>query len=145
MSEAMCQALLDTIRLLFDRGGNVERGQLLHNAVQRAAPDAIELIRMLLDKGAPTNEIQYKNHAPSWRDRCSFGLGTPLHYAAQDGRVEPVSFLLSRGADPTILDTKGRTVLQSAENYCQLDALISLTVLGASLTLSMVLARNWAL
>jgi hypothetical protein len=115
MSEAMCQASLDTIKRLFDRGGNVERGQLLHNAVQRAAPDAVELVRMLLDKGAPINDIQYKNHAQSWRDRCSFGLGTPLHYAAQDGRAELVLFLLSRGADPTILDTKGRTVLQSAE------------------------------
>ena len=119
----MCQASLDTIKFLFDRGGNFKRGQLLHNAVQRVAPDAIELIRMLLDKGAPINEIQYKNHAPSWRDCCSFGLGTPLHYAAQDGRVEIVSFLLSRGADPTILDTKGRTVLQSAEHYRQLDVI----------------------
>lgn len=123
MSEAMCQASLDTIQLLFDRGGQIERGQLLHHAVQRVAPDAIELIRMLLDKGAPINEIQYKNHAPSWRDRCHFGLGTPLHYAAQDGRVEIVAFLLSRGADPTILDTKGRTVLQSAENYGQWDVM----------------------
>ncbi|XMA20330.1 hypothetical protein WAI453_013121 [Rhynchosporium graminicola] len=82
MSEAMCQASLDTIKLLFERGGNIECGQLLHNAVQRVDPDAIELIGMLLDKGAPINDIQYKNHAPSWRDRCLFGLGTPLYYAA---------------------------------------------------------------
>ena len=95
MSEAMCQASLDTIRRVFDRGGNIEQGQLLHNAVQRAAPDAVELIHMLLDKGAPINGIHYKDHAQSWRDRCYFGLGTPLHYAAQDGRVELVSILLS--------------------------------------------------
>lgn len=119
----MVQASLDTIERLFDRGGNIERGQLLHNAVQRAAPDAVELVRMLLDKGAPINSIQYKNHAPSWRDRCFFGLGTPLHYAANDGRVDLVSLLLSRGADPTILDTKGRTVLQSAEHYRQSDVI----------------------
>jgi ankyrin repeat protein len=121
MSEAMFQASLDTIKRLFDRGGNIERGQLLHNAVQRTAPDTIELVRMLLDKGALINSIQYKNHAASWRDRKSFGLVTPLHYAAQDGRVELVLFLLSRGADPTIPDTTGRTVLQSAEHYHQSD------------------------
>ena len=49
------------------------------------------------------------------------GLGTPLHYAVQDGRIQLVQFLLSRGADPTIKDTKGRTVLQLAEQYHQSD------------------------
>jgi ankyrin repeat protein len=119
MSEAMCLASLDTIKLLFDRGGNIKRGQLLHNAVQRASPDAPELVSSLLDKGISINEIQYQNHAPSWRDRFPFGLGTPLHYAAQEGKVELVKLLLSRGADPTVKNTKGRTVLQSAEFYRQ--------------------------
>ncbi|CZT44840.1 uncharacterized protein RSE6_05081 [Rhynchosporium secalis] len=120
MFEAMCQASLDTIKLLFERGGNIDSGQLLHNAVQRVAPDAIELIGMLLDEGALINDIQYKNFTPSWRDRCLFRRGTRLHYAAQDGLVKLVSFLLSRGADTTILNTKGRTVLQSAEHHGQL-------------------------
>lgn len=119
MSEAMCLASLDTITLLFDRGGDIKRGQLLHNAVQRASPDVLELVSFLLDRGISINEIQYQNHERSWRDRFPFGLGTPLHYAAQEGKVHVVKLLLSRGADPTIKDAKGRTVLQSAEFYRQ--------------------------
>jgi ankyrin repeat protein len=46
-------------------------------------------------------------------------LGSALHYAAQEGKVQLVMLLLSRGADPTVKDTKGRTVLQSAEFYRQ--------------------------
>jgi hypothetical protein len=112
MSEAMCLASLDAINLLFDRGGNIKRGQLLYNAVQRASPDARELVSFLLDRGISINDIQYQNYARSWRDRFPFGLGTPLHYAAQEGKVQLVKLLLYRGADPTVKDTKGRTVLQ---------------------------------
>ncbi|KAG9228138.1 ankyrin repeat-containing domain protein, partial [Amylocarpus encephaloides] len=119
MSEAMCRASLGTIKLLFDHGGNIEQGQLLHHAVQRAAPDVLELVGLLLDRGASINEIQYENHAESWRDRCLFGLGTPLHYAAQSGNIQLVMFLLSKGADATIKDTKGRTAPESAEYYRQ--------------------------
>jgi len=119
MSEAMCRASLGTIKLLSDHGGNIKRGQLLHHAVQRAAPDVLELVGLLLDRDASLNEIQYENHAESWRDRCMFGLGTPLHYAAQRRNVQLLAFLLSGGADATIKGTKGRTAPQSVEYYRQ--------------------------
>jgi len=45
----------------------------------------------------------------------AFGLGTPLHYAAGEGKLELVSYLLQRGADPSIKNTKGRTVIETAE------------------------------
>jgi hypothetical protein len=85
MSEAMCLASLDAINLLFDRGGNIKRGQLLYNAVQRASPDARELVSFLLDRGISTNEIQYQNHARSWRDRFPFGLGSSLCRTGRKG------------------------------------------------------------
>lgn len=38
------------------------------------------------------------------------------------GKVDVVGYLLSRGADTTILDTKGRTALERAERENQTDA-----------------------
>ncbi|TAQ86990.1 hypothetical protein B7494_g4695 [Chlorociboria aeruginascens] len=115
MSKAMHHASLNTIRTLFSRGGDVKKGQLLHNAMFRDKPDAIELVGLLLDMGALINEIHYENHSQSFVERCAFALGTPLHYAAQEDKPELVSYLLQRGADPSIRDTAGMTVLERAE------------------------------
>lgn len=114
MSEAMYRAPLDTIKRLFERGGDLSHGQLLHNAVLRDGSDTIELVCLLLDMGAPINAIQYQNHSPSYREQCALGLGTPLHYAAEEDRADLVVFLLQRGANPLIKNTKGRTVLETA-------------------------------
>lgn len=101
--------------MLFSRGGDIKRGQLLHNAVFRDSPDVIELTGLLLDMGASINEIQYENHPQAFGERYAFGLGTPLHYAAGEGKVELASYLLQRGADPSIRNTRGRTVIETAE------------------------------
>lgn len=127
MSVAMYKATLDTIKMLFSRGADVKRGQLLHNAVFRDSPDVIELVGMLLDMGASINEIQYENHPQAFGERYAFALGTPLDYAAGEGKVELVSYLLQRGADPSIKNTKGRTVLQTAEFLQQSEVVRLLT------------------
>jgi len=69
MSEAMFRATLDTIKMLFSRGGDIKRGQLLHNAVFRDNPDVVELAGLLLDRGASINEIQYENHPQAFGER----------------------------------------------------------------------------
>ncbi|KAI9742591.1 MAG: hypothetical protein M1818_003732 [Claussenomyces sp. TS43310] len=115
MSVAMRLAPLYTIKILFAHGGNIKRGQLLHHALLRDNPNVIELVDLLLDIGAPINAIQYKDHSASFNELCPFALGTPLHYAAEVGRTEIVAHLLRRGADPSIKNTKGRTVLQTAK------------------------------
>jgi ankyrin repeat protein len=118
MSMAMWDAPMDTIRLLFERGGDIIKGQLLHNAVRhRKTPDVFELVNLLLDKGMPVNDIQYKHHYPSWMINCPFYMGTPLHYAASEGNLELVKLLLSRGADPTIKNSNDKSLLQLAERY----------------------------
>jgi ankyrin repeat protein len=115
----MSFASLDTIRMLFDHyNGDVHRGQLLHHAVFRDGPESevVELLQLLLDKGASINQIQYKNHPRSWAQKEPFGMGTPLHYAVDLNRLHVVSFLLENGADPTIADSKGKT----ASDICKL-------------------------
>jgi ankyrin repeat protein len=118
MSTAMTRASLDTIRMLFNHGGDINRGQLLHNAVLRTGPEseAVELVELLLSKGAPINAIKYISHEPSYRALSPFSLGTPLHYAVRKGNLKVVSCLLENGADPCLRDTKGRTAVDDARS-----------------------------
>jgi ankyrin repeat protein len=44
-----------------------------------------------------------------FRERKPFGLGTPLHRAAELGNLEVVEYLLERGADPLRLDSRRKT------------------------------------
>lgn len=117
LSVAVYSASVAVVKLLFQHGGDVSKGQLLHHAVKREAPtsDVLEILQLLLERGAPINEIKYQNHPPSRRERWFFGLGTPLSQAADLGRADIVSFLLENGADPTIKDSKGKTALDWAK------------------------------
>lgn len=111
----MTLASLDTITMLFDYGrGDVHQGQLLHNAVWRKGPESevVRLVELLLSKGASINEVQYSKHAPSYALRSPFGLGTPLHYAVEQNKLDVVSCLLENGADPTIANSRGKTALE---------------------------------
>ncbi|SPQ23414.1 49c22cb9-5628-4943-804e-7c10fbec3dec [Thermothielavioides terrestris] len=77
--------------------------------------DVVTVLGMLLDRGAPLNAVMYANHAGSWRMYFFLERGTPLHKAATIGNAEAVRFLLDRGADPRIPNSKGRTALECAE------------------------------
>jgi hypothetical protein len=116
MSEAMRRASLDTIQMLFSRGGNIAYGQLLHNAVLRQDSDTQLLVDYLLCQGAwaSINEIQYQHYPQAFAERFPFALGTPLHYAVELGHEDLVVFLISCGADLTIRNTSGMTVLEIA-------------------------------
>lgn len=107
----------DVIDLLFEHGGSIEHGQLIHAAVRRTLPDCLDVIQMLLDKGCDINTIQYHNHKLSYGHWNNFmALGTPLHTAAENGRVDFVKFLLDHGADPKLRDTKGFLPIDNAKN-----------------------------
>jgi ankyrin repeat protein len=117
LSAAMIFAPLDTITILLEKGhGDVHRGQLLHNVISRLGPESevIQLVKLLLQKGASINDIQYKNHGPSWAVKSPFGMGTPLHYATALNKLDVVSCLLENGADPMITNSRGKTVLDIA-------------------------------
>jgi len=51
---------------MFERGGTVKKDELpLHNATIRGNPDALEIVGLPLDLGAPINMMQFKDD-PEW-------------------------------------------------------------------------------
>jgi ankyrin repeat protein len=61
------------------------------------------IARLLLERGADINAL-------------SETRSTPLHLAAQDGRIEVVRVLLKHGANVVAEDGRGRTALQVASD-----------------------------
>jgi ankyrin repeat protein len=62
-----------------------------------------------VERGAPINDIKYEHDPISYVERKLFGLGTPLHQAAELGKRDIVNYLLEQGADPLKLDSRGKT------------------------------------
>src|SRR4051812_34979829 len=114
MSYAVERASLGTIAILFERGVDVQKGELLQHAIERTT-DIIEVLALLLDKGARLNSKMYEDHYFSWRLYYFMGLGTVLHKAADMGKLDVVRYLISKGADTSIRDAIGRTALDWAE------------------------------
>jgi hypothetical protein len=67
------------IDYLFSHEVDARYGGLLHHAVFRNKFDALEVTRRLLERGAPTKEIKYKNDPAVYWECEPFGLGPPLH------------------------------------------------------------------
>ncbi|RMZ72652.1 Ankyrin repeat [Pyrenophora seminiperda CCB06] len=112
----MLAAPLETIDALFERGASPLCGQLLHYAVLRETSDALEVVCKIVEKGASSiNEIKYETELKTYTERKLFGLGTPLHRAAEFGKKDIVEYLLKMGADSLKLDSKGRTPRYWAE------------------------------
>lgn len=115
LSVAVQEAPLVIIKLLFDKGGSIEHGQLLHYAVRRDQPDYLEVLQFILDKNPHVNQIMYENHPQSYELQKAFGIATPLHEAAEMGKLDVVNALLAKGADRTVKDARGETALDRAE------------------------------
>jgi Ankyrin repeats (many copies) len=93
----------------------VQHGQLLQYAVERRAPDCLDVIDFLLAKGAPINHVMYQTLLKNYFHMRAFGLGTPLHKAAALGRLDVVKNLVKRGADPLIKDARRNLAAERAE------------------------------
>ncbi|KAL1896062.1 hypothetical protein Sste5346_004801 [Sporothrix stenoceras] len=95
------------------------RGQLLFYALDRkgdAAGNIIEVLFLLLERGAPLNMTMYADDPPSLGMYCFMDFGTPLHKAVDAAKLEIVKFLLAQGANMSILSSETKpTALQWAE------------------------------
>lgn len=56
---------------------------------------------------------------------------TPLHYAAQNGQIKVIDYLVEHGAEVDTRTTRGRTSLHEAANYSWPEAVERLIALGA--------------
>jgi ankyrin repeat protein len=102
-------------------GGHAEIAKLLLNSGAEMQPEAlcraaaagkIELVELLLEKGAGVND--------SFANDDQYEA-TPLVLGSAAGHGDVVKLLLSKGADPSLKDSEGRTALDvaSAANHQQ--------------------------
>lgn len=132
MSYAVRIAPLGLVETLLDRGGDVQRGELLQNAIERSV-DTVEVLKLLIYRGAPLNMTIYENHQASSRLYPFMELGTPLHKTTTMGKTDVVRYLLERGADVTIKNTKGYTAVECAARagFTEVVEILNLAVSGA--------------
>ena len=96
LSSNLAKPIKEELQAKIDGWSN-DSGQIINNAfVYACMHNRMEAAKLLLQKGAEINAI------PAGFDYA----GTGLHYAALRGHRTMVDFLLERGADPTIKDTK---------------------------------------
>ena len=117
---------LDTMRLLLDRGADV-------NVVSRHPIGATPLIAALFGHKVEAARILIECRADVTTRRGGKGWPragwSPLHYAGAYGFFDIVSLLLERGASVDALDDSGATPLDAAREAGQEDA-IALLVVG---------------
>ena len=111
---------LDVVKLLVQHGADVTNTTAIHNAVMNSFkfppvnPGRLDIVTYLLECGASINQLE-PTGAEYERPPITPYTGTPLHRAVESGNPEHVSFLLSRGADPSIVGAMGMTSLEVAE------------------------------
>ena len=116
MSAAVRLAPLPAIRLLFEHGRDISKGQLLHFAVERQLPDQLAVVDWLVRLGAPISDRLFEDDPASWVENKNFGMGTPLHRAAELGNADVAVHLIQHGAHTSIRDTLGRNAAELAES-----------------------------
>ncbi|KAL3455070.1 putative hspc200 [Aspergillus heterothallicus] len=114
----------DMVSWLLEHGADPNQQSLiditpLSVAVRDAAPSTIKLLldHPGTDRGLSVNKKLYEDHPLSYNQYFWMGCGTPLHDAANVGKLHVVRYLLEHGADPTIRDAKDRTPLDWAVKH----------------------------
>ena len=115
LSYAVTYADLPIIDLLLRRGGDVNKGQLVHNAIYRES-NTLEVVKGLVDRDASLNSLMYKDDPAS---RCIFRVmvETPLHTAVALKREDVVRYLISKGADVSIQNLERQTAVECADKH----------------------------
>lgn len=114
-SYAVRNAHVSVIKLLLSRGGDVQKGQLLQYAVSRDE-EVEDVISLLVDKGVPLNATMYQDGSTLERF-FPMSLGTALHVATEQGKINAIRLLIILGADTGVKDANGDTALEWAKKW----------------------------
>ena len=95
---------------LLEHGASLLHSGALATAAKYGRTD---LVSWLLDQGADVNDIV--TNAALTTHPCKGHPWPALHAAIESGHAEVARVLLARGADPSLLDEKGRTAFAVAE------------------------------
>ena len=117
LTYAAHRASLNTVKMLFEYGGDARRGSLLHAVVRGKKPGRLAILDYLLSKGAPIDGLEYEEKQRAFQVWSRRGLGTPLHAAVKVESKVMIAALLGNGANRCIKDTLGRTPLDLAEDW----------------------------
>jgi ankyrin repeat protein len=102
LSYAVREAPFDIVKLLFEEGGEIHQGQLLHYAAMRTEGDSIQVLSFIYEQDPDLNELRLNKlldeGTPEYFMNERSGLCTPLHYASMSGSAEMVRFLKAKGA-----------------------------------------------
>ncbi|KAJ5952723.1 uncharacterized protein N7479_011136 [Penicillium vulpinum] len=115
LSYAVRNARINVIEMLLNRGGDVQKGQLLQYAVCRDE-ELEDVISLLIDRGAPLNATMYQD-GPTWMRFYPMSLGTALHIATEQEDSNAIRLLIRRGADTGVKDANGDTALDCAQKW----------------------------
>ncbi|GAM40916.1 hypothetical protein TCE0_041f13639 [Talaromyces pinophilus] len=111
-------APVKTLKILKEYGADFTKSNALHEAALGLKPGRVEVMAYLLDEaGVPINQREFEYDASFFNELRQLGLGTALHKAVEDKCLETVKFLLNRGIDRDIEDTKGRKAVDLARTY----------------------------
>ncbi|KAJ6541617.1 ankyrin repeat-containing domain protein [Mycena capillaripes] len=107
LATACRDSSLAMVELLLDNGATISDSGAMYGA---AGNGRVDVLALLLDRGADINETPTN----SWIRREP-RISTPLHAALQNQHRTVVKFLLDRGADTSIKNVDGKSVLQAAQ------------------------------
>lgn len=100
---------------MLERGGDVQKGQLLQYAVFRDE-EIEDVITLLVDRGAPLNATMYRDN-PTLIRFAPMILGTVLHIATEQGKSNAIHHLMNLGVDTSVKDAHGNTALDWAQKW----------------------------
>lgn len=134
---------------------SVRRSDSAPAIVVAAEQNRPDLVRLLVQYGASVNELTYQDfsalHIAAVQDlatcavllelganvnaRTAISGATPLLDAATDGNASITQLLLDRGADPCAQGVRGRTIVQTIEEYMKSGTRMDATDVSVSLQL----------
>ncbi|WEW56870.1 hypothetical protein PRK78_002325 [Emydomyces testavorans] len=106
----------EAVRILLDAGANVDtfkpcQKSILHSIYRSKVPDNPAISQLLIDRLKIRGELSRKNRKGA----------TPLHCAVESNKTYAVPQLIQAGADLTILDDDGQSVLDVALRLGRMD------------------------